>query len=293
MKFEPITEILVNHIEEADNLKIRIECEASFGKFNFGLDGQNDRIELQKNVNDWFSSIISTLKTNGLYLSAMKIANIQDKTVMLTLPLTENFTLKLNNIKLTIQELINICEIIEKRKEKKSLEIITIDDIDNFQKMLTEIDESSIDEKFYNSAFLEDDVEETFLEILNEPYKENDSGSEMRDLYTNNIKINGKRIHAAIMFKGRGIKKTLTIADCGKNGNQLLKLAKNTTAQLYIVQHVNKIDPDVTETLKHHLLAYSQLNKIIICIIDGKDTARLLKAANKDLDQLMNKKNKK
>lgn len=290
MEFEPITETLIQYIQKGNELKNRLECEASVGRLIFGLEAQKSRTDLQISVNEWFRLIKSTLKINGLYLSALKIENIQDGTIMLALPLTENFTLKLNHIKSTIQELINICEIIEKRKEQKSLEIITIDDIDNFQKILSGIDELSIDKKFYNSAFLEDDVEETFLEILNEPYKEYDSGAEMRDLYTNNIKINGKRIHTAIMFKGRGVKKTLTIADCGKNGNQLLKLAKNTTAQLYIVQHVNKIDPDVTETLKHHLLAYSQLNKIIICIIDGKDTARILKAANKDLQQLMDKK---
>lgn len=289
-KFEPVTEQIISLIKEVDELKKRIDERSNFGQFEvFSAESLSKQWELERDINNWFNKTTYILRQNGLELTALKIENESGINVFVELPLDK---IKKGHSYLTaaVNELISACEEIEKKKDKKTIETITIDDIDNFKELLSKVDDDSIDNKYFESAFLENDVEDTFREIIKEPYKEQDSGAEMRDLYTTNIKIGGKRIHTAIMFKGRGVKKELQIADCGKNGNQLLKLSKNTTAQLYIVQHVNKIEPDVIEALKHHLLAYSNLNKIILCSIDGKDTARILKAAGKDLEELMKKK---
>lgn len=240
-------------------------------------------------VNEWIKNIIDCLYFEGEELSSFKIKNLgllEKSNPYSVYPIISPKSEHL--IKNVINELIKIAEKIEFKRDNKRIIILTIDDIDNFKKILN--DDEKIDSKYFFSAFLEDDVENTFLEILNEPYKENDSGAEMRDLYTNNIKIDGKRIHTAIMFKGRGIKKSLKISNCGINGDQLLKLAKNTTAQLFIIQHVNKIESEVIESLKHHLTAFSQVDNIMICPIDGKDTARILASAGKDLEGLINKK---
>ena len=282
MSFQPLTEKLIAFIKEGQRLNNQISpSPVGYFKSNIGI--HND-------INLWIKNICRELYFEGEKLMSLKIQNlglIEEGPIMVA-----TIDKKCSNlIRSVIDELIQISEKIEERKENKTIQIITIDDIDNFSEILKKVKDSKIDSKFYLSAFLEDDVENTFLEILDEPYKENDSGSEMRDLYTSNIVIKGKRVHSAIMFKGRGVKKTLNISDCGKNGNQLLKLAKNTTAQLYIIQHVNKIESEVIEALKHHLLAFSQVSNIIICTIDGKDTARLLVAAGKDLEYLMTKKN--
>jgi hypothetical protein len=162
--------------------------------------------------------------------------------------------------------------------------------LDDFSPILKVADEHPIDPVYFESAFLEDDVEEAFLKILNEPYKEFDSGAETRDLYTNHIRYRGSRIYSVLMFKGRGLKTELNLSNVGINGNQLLKLAKNSAAQLFLVQHVNKINTDVIETLRDHLLSYSQFSKVYICVVDGTDTARILAGLGMDLKALKAKK---
>ncbi len=286
MNFEPLTDRLITLIKEGESCKmegLKLSNRWSFSDFS-------ETSTFHIKFSSWVSWVVWTLRNNGLELSALKIENFNSSTNKPLLPTKDDFKNDVLQISKIIQELLVICESIEKKKSLKEIEIITIDDIDNFKKLLKKVDEKEIDKKYFESAFLEDDVENAFLDVLNEPYKEQDSGAETRDLFTNNVIINRKRIQTAIMFKGRGVKKTLQISDCGKNGNQLLKLAKNTTAQLYIVQHVNKIEPDVIEALKDHLFSNSHTKKILICPIDGKDTARLLKALGKDLELLKTKK---
>jgi hypothetical protein len=286
MNFEPLTDRLITLIKEGESFKIEGIKLSNWSSFSDG----NETSSLEIKSRMWVSNIVWILRDNGLELPALKIENFSsnlNKTFFPTKDDIKNNVLQTSKI---IQELLIVCEDIEKKKSFKEIEIITIDDIDNFKKLLKKADGRAIDRKYFESAFLEDDVENAFLEVLNEPYKEQDSGAETRDLFTNNVIINRKRIQTAIMFKGRGVRKTLQISDCGKNGNQLLKLAKNTTAQLYIVQHVNKIESDVIEALKDHLLSNSHAKKILICPIDGKDTARLLTALGKDLELLKTKK---
>jgi hypothetical protein len=286
MNFEPLTDRLITLIKEGETFKkggIGLSDWSSFSD-------ANEQISFVIKFKMWISSVVLTLRNNGLELSALKIENFSSNLNQTFLPINGDFKNTVLQTSKIIQELLTVCEGIEKKKSLKEIEIITIDDIDNFKKLLKKVDGRTIDKKYFESAFLEDDVENAFLEVLNEPYKEQDSGAETRDLFTNNVSINRKRIQTAIMFKGRGVRKTLQISDCGKNGNQLLKLAKNTTAQLYIVQHVNKIESDVIEALKDHLFSNSHAKKILICPIDGKDTARLLKALGKDLELLKTKK---
>ena len=133
-------------------------------------------------------------------------------------------------------------------------------------------------------------MENAFLEKLGEPYKELDSGSETRDLFSDRIIYKDKRLATVFMFKGRGQKGELTIKKSGSTGNQLLKLAKNNSAECFIVQHTNKINPDVREALQDHILQNTRLSKVYICFIDGIDTARFLKSLGKNLDELKSKK---
>jgi hypothetical protein len=183
--------------------------------------------------------------------------------------------------------LIKIAKDIE-HKRNKEIVLLKIDDFDNFKEIkkisFSEVVDYSMD------CFLEDDVENAFLEKLQEPYKEQDGGAETRDLFSDRIAYNGKRLSAVFMFKGRGEKGELTIKKSGSTGNQLLKLAKNNSAECFIVQHTNKINPDVREALQDHILQNTKLSKVYICFIDGSDTARFLKSTGKDLKELKNKK---
>ncbi|MBU1118599.1 hypothetical protein KKH43_01815 [Patescibacteria group bacterium] len=183
--------------------------------------------------------------------------------------------------------LLEIVQAIESKKSGIELISITLDDIDNFSAIHAVKPEDVTD--YTNSAFLEDDVEECFLEAIGEPYKEADSGSETRDLFTDKLLINGKRLGTAVMFKGRGVKSPLSIDKCGSKGNQLLKLAKNNAAECFIVQHVNKIEPDVKEMLIDSVLTNTRFAKVYVCFIDGVDTARLLRSMRKDLAELKDK----
>ena len=76
--------------------------------------------------------------------------------------------------------------------------------------------------------------------------------------------------------------KKLTIAKCGKRGDQLLRLLREP-ARLYVVQHVGEIDTNVIELLGTLAIQKSQqsMEGLYYCIMDGVDTARVLKAYGK------------
>ena len=84
------------------------------------------------------------------------------------------------------------------------------------------------------------------------------------------------------MLKGPGIrKKEMTIADCGKNGDQLVRLF-GAPADLFVVQFIGRISEMVikdVESKVHALHKYGK--KAQFLIVDGQDTARLLLAYGK------------
>jgi len=234
----------------------------------------------------WQCKCLKLFDENGLLIETEKFNNYISSA---TYELGYNMELGslINYIKDRKNLLISIADAIERKKANIQLVPLTIDDIDNF-KDVQKVKGEEV-KKFINSNFLEDDVEETFLEALNEPYKEHHSGAETRDIFTNRLCVKSKRLKTVIMLKGRSVKGPLTIDKCGTKGNQLLKLAKNNSAECFIVQHVNKIEPDVIEALTDHVLSNSKCSKVYIGAIDGVDTARFLKSRGKNLTQLKNK----
>lgn len=234
----------------------------------------------------WYSNCITTLSNNDLFLELEDFDNYIAPPLMRV-----NLNPELNEILNYMQNrkaiLINFAKELEKKQNKEVI-LLKIEDFDNFE-VVRGISLDTVKE-YCKDAFLEDDVEDAFLEAVGEPYKELDSGAETRDLFTDRLLYKQNRLSTAVMFKGRGQKGELTIDKCGLKGNQLLKLAKNNSAECFIVQHTNKINPDVKEALQDHILQNTRLSKIYICFIDGLDTARLLKSLNKDLEELKNKK---
>jgi hypothetical protein len=70
----------------------------------------------------------------------------------------------------------------------------------------------------------------------------------------------------------------MEIKDCGKNGDQLVRLARSE-ASLFFVQYVGNISESVvTDIAGKAALHRSRGAEASYCIIDGQDTARLLRA---------------
>ena len=246
-------------------------------------------VEKFKTINDeWHLKGRNVLLNNELLLEHEDFINYPGCTGFVL-----GFDAELSNFLMFMKDrkavLINVAKNIESKKNKEVI-ILNIDDLDNF-KDIKNIKSLEVTD-FSKDCFLEDDVENAFLKILEEPYKELDGGAETRDLFSDRIIYNGKRLSTAFMFKGRGKKGELTIEKCGLRGNQLLKLAKHNSAECFIVQHTHKINPDVREALQDHILQNTRLSKVYICFIDGIDTARFLKSLGEDLEKLKNKKHK-
>jgi hypothetical protein len=93
------------------------------------------------------------------------------------------------------------------------------------------------------------------------------------------LQINGARRAAAFLLKGNGLKKeVLEIGDCGKNGDQIVRLFE-TPADIYIIQFVGNISEAVIKDVDGKTdQRIAKGNSTNYCIINGQDTARLLKA---------------
>jgi len=145
------------------------------------------------------------------------------------------------------------------------------------------------DSKYFKTSFYEEDIKAELVKIFKIIYVQNDSPSELCDLYCNDIKINGLRYETAIMLKGKSLNKPMTPSNSDLNGTQLIRLTRNSACSLFIVQHVNEITQEFKIMLTDLLRVYSKFLDIKVCFIDGKDTVRLLKAYGVNLDELTNR----
>lgn len=298
MTYQSTTNQILEVISEGTNIILQIYSAEDLIKKN--ISKKHEIIDQLRNYRDeWFKKCQNILLKNELLLefedfinypeSAHQNLGLQDKLDYAQDELKwvyDELNIILNFMKGRKAALIDFAKKIES-KQNKEVVFLNIDDFDNF-KEIKEI--KSLEVRNYSkNCFLEDDVENAFLEKLEEPYKELDSGSETRDLFSDRIIYNDKRLATVFMFKGRGQTGELTIKKSGSTGNQLLKLAKNNSAECFIVQHTNKINPDVREAIQDHILQNTRLSKVYICFIDGIDTARFLKSLGKNLEELKNK----
>ncbi len=154
---------------------------------------------------------------------------------------------------------------------------VYIDDISSFNAV------KSINTQAVNELMplgLDEDYIQSCLEkIINEPFHKNDWGGETNDLYTTRIeKDAGKRISAAFMLKGKGLKSKLTIKNCGKNGDQIVRLFESP-AEIFFIQHIGEISEEVIKDAEGKAELLRRRGKLVYCcFIDGYDIARILKA---------------
>lgn len=121
----------------------------------------------------------------------------------------------------------------------------------------------------------EQDIKQAFAEIIGEPVVPHDWGGEQSDLFSSYVMLDGKRISTAFAFKGPSKFHPMTMADVGKNGDQINRLFSEP-AELLILQHCHEITAPVRDTMR--AFAHQMGNPRLFCLINGYDTLRILRA---------------
>ena len=124
----------------------------------------------------------------------------------------------------------------------------------------------------------ESDVKDAFASIAGEPFVPKDWAGEKSDLSTTQLRIGGQQVVTAFAFKGRSKAKKMTVADLGKNGDQISRLFSEP-CDLVVLQHCH----EVTSAVRDHMRAFATRIGHLrpFCIIDGADTVRIMKAYGK------------
>lgn len=154
------------------------------------------------------------------------------------------------------------------------------DDFDSFEKTKRVLVDDV--KKFIPLSYSEDNIQTWLEEVMSEPWHKKDWGGETNDLFTTLLVLSGTRKSAAFLLKGPGIKKDkLEISDCGKNGDQIQRLF-DSPAEIFLIQFGGKVSEAVIREAqdKTLLLRHRGINAQY-CILDGYDTARILKAYGK------------
>lgn len=155
---------------------------------------------------------------------------------------------------------------------------IHIDSIDTFNKVADyrpNFTQKSLDAL---KAIPEEAIKGAFAEIIGEPTVPKDWGGERSDLFSTQVRIAGRRTSTAFAFKGPSKFRPMTMAELGKNGDQIDRLYTEP-AELLVLQHCH----EVTHPVRAAMRAYAERvgNPRLFCIIDGYDTLRVLQTYRK------------
>lgn len=153
----------------------------------------------------------------------------------------------------------------------KNAHLITIDDIDTFDKSHSVSTEDT-------SNFREEQIKEGFKKIVGEDGSFRDWGGEKSDLYTTRLLFKRKRISTAIAFKGRGTSGKLVPAKMGKNGDQIGRLFTEP-AVLFLVVYNGQIDSSIISQMQAYAIGQAIGGKdVYFGVIDGNDLGRIASA---------------
>jgi hypothetical protein len=124
----------------------------------------------------------------------------------------------------------------------------------------------------------EEVVKTTVARMLDEHYVHKDWGGERSDLYTSRLRIKGRQVSSAWLFKGPGFPRPMTVKALGAPGDQIDRLFSQS-AEVLVLQHCHEITPAVVSMMETY--AYDLRNPRRYMIIDGTDTARILRDQGK------------
>ncbi|HKV05581.1 MAG TPA: hypothetical protein VJO53_10800 [Candidatus Acidoferrales bacterium] len=146
-----------------------------------------------------------------------------------------------------------------------------IEDIDQFSKV-SETPEPPDPEPMKHVA--EAAFKSCLAKILGDAVR-TDWGGETSDFYSAHLHIKGSRTAAAFLLKGPARFEPMGLNHLGKNNDQIYRLSQEP-AGLLVVQHCHDILPPVRATLRAFAVQPSNLRRY--CLIDGRDSLRLLQA---------------
>jgi hypothetical protein len=153
---------------------------------------------------------------------------------------------------------------------------LTIDDIDSFAEVRHVVRESVKQQLPLEAS--EAQIKHLFHSIVEDPFPKKDWGGEQNDIFTSRLVLDGQRRYAAFFLKGPATKGKLTIAKCGKNGDQLQRLFQSP-AEIFIIQYNGEVDERVIEEAKQKVENLrSRGREAVFTVVDGYDTARLMLA---------------
>lgn len=121
-------------------------------------------------------------------------------------------------------------------------------------------------------------MKHAFAEIIGEPFVPKDWGGEKSDLTTSRLTVEGRSVSTAFIFKGPSLRGQMHPRDMGKRGDQLVR-AFDEPVELVVIQHCDRISNSVVRIAES--LAMDIRHPRRYCIIDGADTARILKTYGK------------
>jgi len=149
-----------------------------------------------------------------------------------------------------------------------------IDDVDDFSAVrnVPAPSDFSVMRDISEAAF-----KQCLAEILGDTARP-DWGGEMSDHFAAHLQLSGKRTTAAFLLKGPANFTPMGLNHLGKNNDQIYRLAQ-TPAGLLVVQHSHEIQEAVRATLRAFAVQPGAVRRY--CLIDGKDSLRLLVAYDK------------
>lgn len=243
------------------------------------------KTEHEKLINEWGASVQRTLleifpteRERNLFLNPLQHG-------LAAIAADDQDDYKWQSMRLRLKDLIGALDIILENRLNGYTDVpiqkrFYVEDIDSFSKV-RDINPGAVEHNI-KKGYLDISEEEVQLlleKILNESLHKKDWGGEQNDLYSSNMLVNGRRMSAAFLLKGNGLRKNLMqIANCGANGDQIIRLA-TSPADVLVVQFVGNISEAVITDIESKIdQARAQGKERWYCVINGQDTARLLKA---------------
>jgi len=149
-------------------------------------------------------------------------------------------------------------------------------DIDEFQR-LEDVAVAADEWQNVMRSMPERQVKEAICDLLGD-VPSSDWGGEQADHFSASVHLSGQPRAAAFLMKGPSGGRYFREMTCdmlGKRADQICRMSR-TPARLLVVQHCHQIGPAVRETLRH--FAVTPVDPRHYCLVDGKDTYRILKA---------------
>jgi len=149
-----------------------------------------------------------------------------------------------------------------------------IEDFDEFGRVASEPTPAdfSVMSRISEAAF-----KQCLAEILGDSVTR-DWGGERSDHFSAHLHLQGKRVTAAFLLKGPARFRRMTLNSLGKQNDQIYRLAQEP-AEVLVVQHCHDITTPVRATLRAFAVQPCRVRRY--CLIDGRDSLRLLTAYGK------------